>query len=199
MLCLKTSLEIPQVRFNQFLIKDGELISKMRSLLLDKEQEILKLNHTPIAGVYKSSITTWKQYNVLSFPGPEFKKLAGYLQDAFYQYCSQHGLNFKEPYIQSWINIMRNGDKILMHHHDDNGLSGLLYLSEYSRGEGGETIYYPDKSNFVKIFPEAGSLNLFHPLLPHSVSTYKGQVPRVTLAFDISDFPREGHSYIKLY
>lgn len=101
-------------------------------------------------------------------------------------------------YQKSWPVIMSKGNKISSHRHNNAHLSAVYYLDcpcPYSGGElifESHTDYFPSlptalqpKNNFVLgIRPFTNLLIIFPASLRHSVTSYCGNKPRLSISFD---------------
>lgn len=79
---------------------------------------------------------------------------------------------------EAWSIRMTNGGHHVDHNHPDGKLSGVYYLRT---GKGGNL-----KLGDRLIVPEPGMLVLFPSWMIHGTTTYEGDEPRLTVAFDIT-------------
>lgn len=76
-----------------------------------------------------------------------------------------------------WGNILNKGDEVVEHYHDNDGFSGILYLSENGPGT-----YFSDYN--ITIEEKIGRFVLFTPILKHSVKKIENNIERYSLAFN---------------
>jgi uncharacterized protein (TIGR02466 family) len=107
--------------------------------------------------------------------------------------------------IESWFHIMRDGGRHGLHKHGNNSWSGVYFVepgesSEDQPANGLLRLYdpRPNISMFhdmamipfgigsVDITPEAGKLVIFPSWLQHEVLTYHGDLPRISVAWNVS-------------
>jgi hypothetical protein len=85
--------------------------------------------------------------------------------------------NYDFKVLDCWGNILRKGDEVVEHSHDNNGFSGILYLSENGPGT-----YFSDYD--LTIEEKIGRYVLFTPFLQHSVKKIENNIERYSLAFN---------------
>ena len=94
-------------------------------------------------------------------------------------------LDKRNVYCQCWANVMRNGEKIKLHRHSHDEwtyLSGHIcietnntstyYVHPYSKEPFGSR----NENNKITIFPS---------WMEHYTDRYRGEKPRITIAFDL--------------
>lgn len=83
-----------------------------------------------------------------------------------------------------WFNRMNPGDVTTLHRHDDDDelLSAVYYLSVPSNS--GRLLFHKGDSTLV-LTPDAGTLLMFPPDLPHEVEQHRGEGTRLSVAFNI--------------
>jgi hypothetical protein len=86
--------------------------------------------------------------------------------------------------IQAWANVMRAGSHHLAHRHGNTGWSGVYYLEAGDPDSGG-AITFARGREVETVVPRAGLLLLFPSDLLHSVGTYAGTAPRISVAFNL--------------
>ncbi len=91
--------------------------------------------------------------------------------------------------MQAWATVMRAGAYHLAHRHGDAVWSGVLYVHAGDAGAGGR-ITFAQRDQARIITPRDGQLLVFPGHLLHSVETYTGTTPRVTVAFNLATSAR---------
>jgi hypothetical protein len=87
--------------------------------------------------------------------------------------------------MQAWANVMRAGNHHLAHRHGEAVWSGVYYVEAGDANSGGE-ITFARGREVERVAPRPGLLLLFPGDLLHSVATYKGSTPRISVAFNLS-------------
>jgi hypothetical protein len=86
--------------------------------------------------------------------------------------------------IQAWANVMRAGSHHLAHRHGDARWSGVYYVEAGDPDSGG-AITFARGREVETVVARAGLLLLFPGDLLHSVGTYAGTAPRISVAFNL--------------
>ena len=83
-----------------------------------------------------------------------------------------------------WFNIMHTGEVTQLHSHDDCDelISGTYYL-QVPPGSGALVLQLPAGRTVLK--PRAGRFVLFHPAVEHEVLAHEGDMPRISIGFNI--------------
>ena len=90
----------------------------------------------------------------------------------------------KPLYVQCWANVMRKGNKINSHVHNDPHISSINALSGHLnvKVDGSTSTYY----NGEPKLNIQGEMTFFPSWMPHWTDTYNGEEERITVAFDIT-------------
>ena len=100
--------------------------------------------------------------------------------------------------LESWVNIHDRGGFNFLHMHEGALLSGVFYLQS-PNGSGSLVFRDPrplivyastegewaNAHNEVHLRPEAGMIVLFPPWLEHYVEPHQGDIPRISISFNI--------------
>lgn len=78
----------------------------------------------------------------------------------------------------AWGNILKKGEEVLEHMHDNNAFCGLLYLTDTGPGT-----YFKEYN--LTVTEEIGKYVLFSPTLIHSVKKIETDIERTTVAFNM--------------
>jgi len=200
--------------WNYFLIESNIKkinFKKLTKYLLDKEKQLLKLSNTikgnnitdGYTGLGKNSVSArYDKYNVFSWKNKEIINLKNKIIELHNEFLKKLNIELpKELYIQSWINVMRKGEKILPHIHDtgpDTYLGGNICI----QCENTSTIYINpvNQLNDPEIYSsenKKGKITLFQNNLPHYTTINNSNNERITIAFDLTYF-KKCDNYIKL-
>ena len=185
---------------------------ELARFLLEKEKDIL---NTPIdpnlisdgnTGLGNNSTTSrHKIYNFLNFENEEILKIEDNIKIIHKIYLSY--LNIPLPtelYAQCWFNVMRKNEQIKQHKHSAHPYS---YLSGHITVQSEETHTHYINSNLDPSFKKDydfpiknkdGNITLFNETIPHYTDMHLGSAERITVAFDLSFFPRS-KTWKKLY
>lgn len=169
--------------------QEHKKIDIIKSFLLSKEQELLtkhKILDDARTGLSENDVTTrYGRYNLFDFADecPEINDLLNFLRDSWLSFIQQ---DVTEPYplqILCWYNIIRKGQDIDVHRHAAGNsayLSGNMHLDDYDTKTVYEYMEMPLTIPNIK-----GGLTIFPSYVEHGVAEYKGDKPRVSLAFDL--------------
>jgi hypothetical protein len=174
--------------------------NNLSNFLLNKKEEILNLPYTfknnkitdGYTGLGKNSTTIrFNRYNVLNWKNENILLL----KETIINFHNKIIDYFKLPsvnklYIQSWVNIMKKGEKIQPHIH---GVTPDTYLGGHVCIQCDNTsTYYINPINQInepEIFSsknEIGKITLFQNNIPHFTDLHNSDDERITIAFDLS-------------
>lgn len=183
----------------------------LSKFFLNKEQEILTLPYTVknhkitdgYTGLGKNSTTIrFNRYNVFNWKNNNIsllKQIIINFHNKIIDYFKLPSVN--ELYIQSWINIMRKGERIQPHIH---GIRPDTYLGGHVCIQCDDTstnyINPINQINDPEIYSsknEIGKITLFQNNIPHFTDIQNQDNERITLAFDLS-LVKLDDNYIKI-
>jgi hypothetical protein len=186
-------------------------IKKLTKFLLEKEKIIL---NTPIesdlivdgnTGLGKNSVTSrYRIYNLLDFENEEILKIENNIKTIHKIYLTNLNIPLpNELYAQCWFNVMRKNEQIKQHKHSANTFS---YLSGHITVQSEKTYTHYINSHLDKTFKyydfqlenRPGNITLFNETMTHYTDMHLGNSERITIAFDLSFFPRT-KNWKKLY
>lgn len=167
-------------------IEDKSMLPKYRDYILQKEQELMKLNLTWENEDNSPTSARYKNYNFLGdnklfmyddeVPAHFRAELKKHL-DEFYQ---RLGWPKQKRWLQCWVNIHRKGHFLRMHTHDDCKMSGHMTIT----CNNSRTTYVT--SQFVEILNEPGIITFIgKDKFPHGTSMVEDDEPRISVAFDL--------------
>ena len=190
---------------------------KVEKFLLDKEEDILKLPYRTyidkktgeevmsdgFTGLGNSTTARFGNYNVLQFEDPIFKKIKKNILNAHDKLMEK--INVEKPntlYVQCWYNVLRKGQQIKTHLHDDSNLSylgGHIIVSANDTYTAYITSYQQlNNPDVLKIKNKKGDLTFFTSSTPHFTNQNSDDNLRITIAFDLFLNKRDDHC-IRLY
>jgi hypothetical protein len=175
--------------------------NKLSKFLLSKEKEILTYKTSKdfngnisdgFTGLGETSTTSkYQNYNVLNFKYKEIKEIKKQIFNFYNLFLKKINIKpFKNIYIQCWVNIMRQGQKINPHIHD---VTPYSYLGGHICVQVKNTnTYYINPVNQIndpEIYSsknEVGKITLFQNCVPHYTDIHKDVKERITIAFDLN-------------
>lgn len=89
-------------------------------------------------------------------------------------------------YVQCWVNILRQGEKIPHHvhgHPKELGHKDFYASNTFISGPEDTGTHYNDTYERNEI----GTMNLIGSMVPHEVKTHMSHTPRISMAMDIHD------------
>ncbi|KZN55560.1 hypothetical protein N474_01095 [Pseudoalteromonas luteoviolacea CPMOR-2] len=192
---------------------DQDITKGLAKIIMNKEKEILEGQAIEVAGNSKGITAHWLEYNVLNWDYPECRELRRRVLKGFKEYCKSVGEDYRSPEfrisgISCWANILRNGEGLLIHHHDPAWISAHFQVQcnqNPDKPEGsGETVYYRpgfidrshgdrqagsvslwDEDWKINKDPKPGRLAFFPSYLRHEVRPYIGEIARISIALDV--------------
>jgi oxalate decarboxylase/phosphoglucose isomerase-like protein (cupin superfamily) len=134
--------------------------------------EVLTVLHEVMGKKDEQTIRGGTQVNLDTTGYKSIKKLLRAIAPEVQQY-----VNKPWTYQGIWSSRMEKGGYHVRHAHPKGSISGVYYVST---GEGGDLLF-DDRP----LSPEPGMLVLFTSDTPHATTPYRGEKPRVTVAFDV--------------
>ena len=181
--------------FYESTCEDVKMIDDMKEIILSKEKDIIQkyseLNDDGGTGLGKNSTTAkFLGYNVFKWTEEPFLKWQQFVRTSYMDFMNElHKIeNFKEPestYVGSWVNVMRKGQQIKMHHHS-KGRNSYLGAHFCVQTEDTSTIYLNTISHQEHEFKNSpGTLLFFPDHVPHCTTVTNSDKERITIAMDI--------------
>ena len=159
---------------------------ELRDWCLEKEKEIMK--HPPMSdsgtGLMDHTTTREPLYNILKW-GDETKWLRDAIREEHASFTKELDIPDEKLYTKAWINVMRKGDKIKTHSHNNSVYS---YLSGHITVAANQTYTYyvsPYTGEHYNMANEVGKFTLFPAWVPHGTTEVIDDEPRITIAMDI--------------
>jgi hypothetical protein len=169
----------------------GKDLSKVADFLLSKEQYILD-NYpfrSDFGTLLHDNVTTRSgTYNILSFNNecPDLNGIIDYVREQYYKYVIEVGFEkqVKNPGINAWMNVLRNGEKIGFHKHSDDERS-FVSATLSVNAENTETIYKKHGEIVKRVVNRPGEFVMFKCDLEHGTTEHVSDKTRITLGIDI--------------
>jgi len=86
--------------------------------------------------------------------------------------------------IGAWSNRVANGGGHVRHKHPRGGRSNVVYVTTPEAGSGHLVFYDAAHRPVRRVVPRAGMVVRFPCSLEHATTRYKGDTPRLAVAFD---------------
>lgn len=179
-------------------LDDEEVISKLRDIILSKEQEILESTPAPKEDQGNTSLgpysltSRYPHFNVLSWrhDHPEVMVLYNFIKEHFELFLNSLEVNIPECSIQCWANVLRKGQHISVHRHETSPYSFLsgnitIQAQETKTHYYVSEVYDPGAYPFYSADNKPGSFNIFQSHMLHETSITESEEPRISVAFDI--------------
>jgi hypothetical protein len=187
----------------------------LAAIILDAERRFAAESRpTPVAGLDRGLTIHWKQYNVLKWPHTECERLKTIFLAAvrtyFSQFCDPDDPAYKILGIACWANVLRHGDGMHVHHHDQAFVNAHYFVqagdvtASPAHPDSGHTVYYRpgffershgerlggvinpwDEGWRLSVPPQQGHFMFFPGYVRHEVRPYLGEGERVSIAFDV--------------
>lgn len=189
------------LEYDNLLIDQDILLFK--SFILDYEHQIIDSSENDYntynnnydivfdggTGLGPNSLTSRSPfYNLLKVDIPVIQQIKSNIHDIYLKYLELLNIPRREVWIQSWANIMRNGEIMSEHihaSHENTWIGGHITIS----CENTSTFYKaPVRLTDDQIYEsqnKPGKLTLFPDCVPHWTSTHTGEQERISIAFDI--------------
>lgn len=103
--------------------------------------------------------------------------------------------------VDAWANINQRGDSNMPHIHGGSAWSGVYYVATDARPEAAGKLVFSDPrtaalmlthpfnpfnaTSLIQVVPVAGMMLVFPSFLSHYVEVYQGDVPRISIAFNL--------------
>lgn len=171
-------------------------IDRLVATCMEKEKEILKLspsldfNNEPTDGGtglgFNSTTSRYSRYNVFNWDTIETNLLKKYVRENIEQYNKDNGKKTPQYlWIRCWVNIMRFGQKIKKHTHNNDPdcyLSSHFTIQCYNTS----TCYInPMNMQMIEEENKVGQISIFPSYIPHYTTRHLSFKPRITIAMDI--------------
>lgn len=160
---------------------DPARLDALARWLLALEPELMHLPRAPSWAGRPGNETSarYAGYNLMGMREPLAKQLFDVVKCAYRELLTRLGRPAESMYIQCWLNIARTGASMEPHAHPFPYHGHLTVQTD-----GSETIY--GGAAGVRAPNHAGQVTILgKPGLVHEVPAYRGQRPRISVAFDL--------------
>ncbi len=182
--------------------RDQRFMGFLSQMIRDLEKDYIK-KESLISEVPKSHLDPveytqhWKQHNLvgddsLETDPPEFKRFpSNYTTERLFQFIRHHYLTYldslnyerRKVYIHAWANVLRSGEHISTHTHDQS-CNGYLACNIFVTASNANFIL--DKENNQLAIDSVPGRILFWPsCLSHHTQIHEGKHERITISADI--------------
>lgn len=166
---------------------------RIRDLVLSREQGLRQsIEPIPISGLTDGLTTRWHGFNIFTWQDDCMVAFAGFVKAAYLDLLKSIGAPRQRVYIQGWANVIRTGEQLTPHAHDQ-GRHSYVSGNYCVQASGTATVYYPpyfyrdapDPKTALNLPNRPGVLTLFPSGIFHSTTANPTPEPRISLAFDI--------------
>jgi hypothetical protein len=192
-----------------------EFNAALAALILIEERRLRStVTGEPVAGLTHGMTTLWRKYNVLNWDYPECRTLKDMAMDGVRRFFAMVGNpedpDFKVLGVSAWANVLRVGESLQIHHHDQAFVNAHYFVQTGQTGtdkevilESGHTVYYRpgfiershgerhsevinpwDADWRVSLAPKPGNFLFFPGYVRHEVRPHLGHAERISIAFD---------------
>ena len=195
-ICAETSFKTPPILKIQ-LAPEQQQLTELQDCFLELHEQCMQKNQNE-HGAYTGDVNhnaDWFQNKKLSWLNQSIEKyIKKYVEDYFI--C---GSDLKLFYQKAWPVVMRNGQSIMSHKHNNAHLSAVFYVHCPNESKGGNIIFsnsfnwFPSMSstiqrkklNQIGIRPKTKLLLIFPSSCTHAVTKYESKDPRYSISYDI--------------
>lgn len=173
------------IAFGTAMWNEDAKIDQIRTYLIEKEHEIVKLEPQEETGALTAR---FEAYNLFDLEKEEsaFGDLFKWLQKTYIEYVEKDNTPVEDLKIVAWYNSLTEGGKVDSHHHGASPityLSGNLHLDNYNT----KTFYeYPYEHHIHHhVQNKKGQVTIFPSCIFHHTNEYEGEEKRISIAFDL--------------
>lgn len=172
---------------------DPSVNSAIRELVLSREDALRQsIEPIPISGLSDGLTTRWHGFNIFTWPEDCMAAFAAFVKTAYADLLKSIGAPRQKAFIQGWANVIRTGEQLTPHAHDQ-GQTSYVSGNYCVQASGTATVYYPpyfyknapDPNTALSLPNQPGVLTLFPSGIFHATTPNPTPEPRISLAFDI--------------
>ena len=211
----ETGMLWPTPTLTVYLNNAEQFNRRLANVVLDEERKILgKTTPTEVAGISDGLSAYWLNFNVLNWQYPEIAEFRRIVLAGIREWVrligdpSDPGLQIAG--ISCWANVLRFGERLVLHHHDpaflsahytvqtgfedepstaiDSGYTVYYRPGFVERSHGGDASMAPspwDDDWRIEKPPTPGRLLFFPSFVRHEVRPYLGKAQRISIAMDV--------------
>jgi hypothetical protein len=166
---------------------------QIRDLVLSREAQLKRsIEPVPISGIADGLTARWHGFNVFAWQEPCMTAFRAFVKAAYLNFLSETRAPRRRAYIQGWANVVRTGENLTAHAHDQ-GPHSYLSGNYCVAAHGTATVYFPpylykgapDLRTALTLPNQPGVLTLFPSGIFHATTPNQAPEPRISLAFDI--------------
>ncbi len=186
---------LPAIRIDvQITTIEEELRIGLLNLVLEKVDDILSYPCTnPDQDSTWLTSRLW-HYNFLNYESEYTDQLKKFIRKSYESYCNALGIKpEKIVYCQCWANrVLNDGRPITLHNHAESHGGAPEYYSYISGHLSLQAIETttdyksPFTREFIQIPNKNGEMTLFPSFVDHKTSKNLSDVPRISIAFDLT-------------
>jgi hypothetical protein len=179
------------VQWKEFPHYAKEIISVIKQF---DEEHTKEIESVEIAGLDHGLTTKWYTYNFLQAEHRSVKQLRDFVTSEVKNYLNEIGHHEEQLYLQSWANLLKNGDTLNIHSHAGpySYVSGVFFVKTIAsttryflpldrRIPGVEDFYETE----IDIQNREGGLVIFPSFVEHCSTPTLDGLERMTIAFDV--------------
>lgn len=172
---------------------DPTINGQIRNLVLSREASLRQtIAPIPISGLRDGLTTRWHGFNIFTWPESCMVTFGQFVRRAYLDLLRSAAVPRRRAYIQGWANVIRTGEKLSPHAHDQ-GPTSYISGNYCVQAADTATVYYPpylykDAPNphtALSVSNRPGVLTLFPSGIFHATTANLHSEPRISLAFDI--------------
>lgn len=166
---------------------------RIRDLVLSREASLKQsIEAVPISGLSDGLTTRWHGFNIFTWPDDCMVAFADFVKGAYRDLLASIGAPRRRAYVQGWANVIRTGENLSPHAHDQ-GQNSYISGNYCVQASGTSTVYYPpylykdalSPNTALSLPNRPGVLTLFPSGIFHATTPNPTPEPRISLAFDI--------------
>jgi hypothetical protein len=174
-------------------MNDPGLCAEIARLVLAKEAELKRtIKAIPISGIEEGLTARWHGFNTFRWEEPPMRRFQQFVKRSYLNFLASLKLPRRRCYIQGWANVVRGGEQLTPHCHDQE-VSAYLSGNFCAAAEDTATLYFPpfayqghpNPKMAFRVPNEVGMVTFFPSTVFHCTTPHQGTSERVTLAFDI--------------
>ncbi len=128
--------------FNEMLA-DPALNASLTAIALSREAELKQsIKPKTVAGVDEGTTARWHGFNIFTWEEPAMRHFQGFVHQSYRRFMQSLQLPRPRTWVQGWVNILRKGERLKPHCHDQMAtayLSGNYCIA----AAGSSTMYFP--------------------------------------------------------
>ncbi len=176
-------------------LPDPKVNRALAQIALEQEETLRGgIEPIPIAGVEAGTTARWHGFNIFGWQQPAMQAFQAFVLQAYRTFMQRLRMPRPKTYVQGWVNVLRQGEQLTPHCHDQTPLA-FLSGNYCVAAQGTSTLYFPpyvyksderfDRKAALSVTNEPGLVTLFPSAAFHCTTPHQTAGERITLAFDI--------------